>query len=266
MKQPIKTVEVLGMKISDLSMEEVLSAIDELIRESKPSLIFTADAQHARLFQTDPEFAEAYNAATLVTADGFPVIWASKLLGQPIKNKICGSDLTEKLCSLSAERRYRIYFLGAAKDVAEKAKKRCEKLYPGVKIVGLYSPTRAEILDDEKSKGIIAKINLSGANVLFVALGSPIAEIWMHKYRSILKATVSIGVGGSLDYLAGILKRSPLWVRQINMEWFARLIQNPKHYFARYIKDFSIVYYIWLYRVKSLEKTNRKYGKSAWQR
>jgi len=240
----MQNVEVLGMKINDLSMEEVLSAIDEFIYRGKPSLIFTANAQHLRLFQTDVEFAKAYVAASLVTADGFPVIWASKLLGRPIRNKVCGSDLTEKLCSLSFKRGYRIYFLGTAKGVAEKAKTRCEKLYPGVKIAGLYSPERAEILDEEKSKEIIAKINTSSANILFVAFGSPIQEKWLHKYRHMLQVPVSIGIGGSLDYLAGVIKRPPLLMRELKLEWLARLIQNPKHYTIRYVKDLAIFYYI----------------------
>lgn len=254
---PIKIVEVLGMRISDLSMEEVLSVIDELIRGNKPSSIFTANAQHVRLFHADPEFAEAYNAATLVTADGFPIIWASKILGHPIKNKVCGSDLTEKLCSLSAEREYRIYFLGAAKGIAEKAKVRSEKLYPGVKIVGVYSPTRAQILDEEKSKEIIAKINSSGANILFVAFGAPIQEKWLYKYRAILKISLSMGAGGSLDYLAGVMRRPPLWVRKINMEWFARIVQNPRRYFLRYARDFLGLCYVFLHMLKSLKLKNR---------
>lgn len=239
-----KIIDIFGIKITNLTFNEVISGIDLFIRENKPSFIFTTNANHVRLFKEDPEFAAAYTAADIVTIDGWTVQFAVKMLGTPIKERVCGSDLTERLCSLSAEKGYRIYFLGTSKENVQKAKSNCENLYPGIKIVGTYSPKRAEILNEGKSREIIAQINKTNANIIFVAFGSPLQEKWLNKHKSLLKAPVSIGVGGSLDYLAGTLKRPPIWVRRIGMEWLARLIQNPRHYAMRYLKDLLIFYYI----------------------
>jgi exopolysaccharide biosynthesis WecB/TagA/CpsF family protein len=244
MSKTENTVDILGIKVNNLIMEETLTRINELIRHNKPSLIYTSNTNHIRLFQNDPEFAKAYNEADLITADGMPLIWISKLLGHPLRERISGVDLTGKICALSAERGYKIYLLGAAKGIAEKAKVRCEKIYPGVKIVGIYSPSREEILDDSRSRKIIATVNSTRADILCVAFGTPLQEKWLKKHRSFLKVPVSVGVGGTLDCLAGTIKRPPPWVRHIGMEWLTRLIQNPRHYGIRYLKDLAVFYHI----------------------
>ncbi|MDP2913118.1 MAG: WecB/TagA/CpsF family glycosyltransferase [Candidatus Omnitrophota bacterium] len=239
-------VDVLGVMIDNLTREEAVSEIDALIKKNKPSMVCTANANHVRLARADAQFAAIYNEADIVTGDGMPVIWASKLLGRPLRDRVSGIDLVEEICRRSAARGYRIYFLGASMGIAEKAKERCERLYPGVQIVGSYSPARSEILDDNKSLAIVDKINGSGANILCVAFGPPLQEKWMKKHMHLLKTPVSIGVGGTLDYLAGIIKRPPPIVQKMGMEWFARLIQDPARYWKRYLKDFVFFYYLFL--------------------
>jgi len=237
-------IDVLGIGIDNLTMDGVLARIDDIIRAGKPSVIYTANSNHVRLFRADPVFAKAYKEADLVTADGVPVMLAAKIFGTPIAAKVSGSDLTEKICALSAKCGYRIYFLGAAEGVGEQAKGRCEKMYPGVQIVGVYSPSRAELTDEAANKAIIEKINSSGANILYAALNAPFQEIWLSRARASLRVPVLIGVGGSIDYLAGLIKRPPAWVCRAGFEWLARLIQSPRRYWKRYLSDSVIIWYI----------------------
>jgi N-acetylglucosaminyldiphosphoundecaprenol N-acetyl-beta-D-mannosaminyltransferase len=237
-------IDLLGIRIDNLTMPEVLNAIDSFIQREKPSLVCTANANHIRLVRTDDGFANIYKEADLVTADGMSIIWASRILGRPLREKVSGIDLTVEICKRSSARGYRIYFLGAADGIAEKAKKRCEKMFPGIAITGYFSPCRGELLDDGKSKRIVAMINDTKPNILLAAFGPPIQEKWIKRNMPLLKVPVSIGVGGAIDYLAEDIKRPPVFVRKAGLEWLARLVQKPGWYWKRYARDSLIFYYI----------------------
>jgi N-acetylglucosaminyldiphosphoundecaprenol N-acetyl-beta-D-mannosaminyltransferase len=239
-------VEVLGITIDNLTMGEVLSSIDDFIAQGKPASIHTVNASHVRLHKADEEFAEAYAGADLVTADGMPILWAASLLGNPLREKVSGSDLTRVICEESAKRGYKIYLFGASPGVAEKAKQRCEQRYPGIRIEGVYSPDRKELEDEKSNRALIGQINSSGANILFVGLGAPFREIWILRSKPLLNVPVIIGCGGAIDYLAGTIRRPAPWVIQLGLEWFVRLVQDPRRYWKRYVNDASILYYMLL--------------------
>ena len=237
-------IHIFNIAIDNLTMEGVLARIDALIVRGRPAYICTANANHIRLLEKDALFCKIYREADVVTADGMFIFWSARLLGCPLSQKVSGSDLAVEICKHSAARGYRIFMLGAQKEIALKAKVRCEKLYPGISVVGYYSPARSEILDDYQSHQIVERINASGANILFVAFAVPLQEKWVARHLPQLRVAVSVCMGGGIDYLAQEITRPPLWVRSIGMEWFARLIQNPRRYLKRYAQDSIIVYYL----------------------
>jgi N-acetylglucosaminyldiphosphoundecaprenol N-acetyl-beta-D-mannosaminyltransferase len=226
----------------------VLDEIDLLIKKNQPAMVCTANANHVRLYREDQEFARIYDEADIVTPDGQSMLIASRVIGTPLKEKVSGIDLMEEICRQSEKRDYKIFFLGAAPGIAEQAKTQAELKFPGIRIVGTYSPSRNEIMDVKASQKIVEQINATCANILCVAFGPPLQEKWIKRNLPHLKAPVSIGVGGAVDYIAGIIKRPPLFIRKIGMEWFTRLIQNPKWYWKRYLKDFKIFYYLFQYK------------------
>ena len=176
-------------------------------------------------------------------------MWISRWYGRPIKEKICGSDLVPDLCKVAAKKGYSVFLLGAADGVAAKAAENLKRKYPGLKVVGTYSPP----FGFEKDKTEVEHINKmlfdSKADMLFVGMGVPKQDIFiyenMHKYQ----IPMSFSIGAAIDFEAGVQKRAPKWINKIGMEWLYRLFSNPKRMFKRYIiDDMKIFKLAWKYQ------------------
>lgn len=227
--------DIFNIKIDNISMKECISKLDNLINDGKYHYVVTPNVDHIVKLQNDDYFLEVYKKADIVVADGMPIIWYSKLIKRPIIEKISGSDLFPKVCELCSNKGYTIFLLGAADGIAEIAKKKLENKYKGLRIIGTYSPKYGFEDDINEIKNIINIINKNKPDILAVGLGAPKQEKFIYKYREELKVPVSLAIGATIDFEAGNIKRAPRWMQKIGMEWFYRLIKEPKRMYKRYI-------------------------------
>jgi N-acetylglucosaminyldiphosphoundecaprenol N-acetyl-beta-D-mannosaminyltransferase len=172
----------------------------------------------------------------MVVADGMPIVWASRLFGVALRERVAGADMVPELVRLSAEKGYKLFLLGATPAVAEEAERQMQKMSPGVRVVGRLSPPIKPLheFDDES---ILAEIERTKPDILLVAFGSPKQEKWINKNRHRLNVPVCIGVGGTLDFLAGTVRRAPMWMQKSGMEWLFRMSVDPHRLIPRYFAD-----------------------------
>lgn len=242
-------IKFLNTYIDNLTMKETVLRIDEIIKKGKPSYVVTPNVDHIVKLEKDEEFKKVYSEADLIVTDGMPLIWISKLLKTPIKEKVSGSDLFPKVCELAAEKNYTLFLLGAATGVAEKAAKNLCKKYKGLDIVGMYSPSYGFEENENEINKIIRMINGCKPDILAVGLGAPKQEKFIYKYKEQLGVPISLAIGATIDFEAGNIKRAPKWMQKSGFEWFYRLCKEPKRMFKRYIiDDLKIIKIAYKYR------------------
>lgn len=247
-----RRVVICGVTISNLTMKSAIRAIDKLIQERAPSAIFTPNIDHIVKLQDDREFKKAYNEASIVVADGMPVVWASAFFGTPLMERIAGSDLFFELCAHSAKREYRLFFLGGRPGSVEMAAEALRKKYPSIKIEGTYSPPLGFENDKDENKKIVDMIKTAEPDILFVGLGAPKQEKWIYRYKDEYRVPVSVGVGGTFEFFSGMVKRAPKWMRRAGLEWFWRLMVEPRRLWKRYLVD--DMKFFWLALKEKLKK------------
>lgn len=245
-------MKFMNIEIDNLTTQEALQKIDLLIQQEKGAYVVTPNVDHIVQIETDPEMRAAYEHASLVLTDGKPLLWIAKWYKTPIKEKVSGSDLFPHLCEMAAENGYTMYFLGAAEGVAAKAAANLKRKYPGLQIVGTYSPP----IGFEKNPAEINKIKTlicdAKPDILIVGLGAPKQEKFMNNHCKEIGVPVSLGLGASFDFEAGILKRAPRWMSERGLEWLFRITQDPKRMIKRYlIKDRKIFWLALKYRKES---------------
>lgn len=239
----------MNTEIDNLTMREALEAIDKLILENRNAFVVTPNVDHIVQLEKGGELCEVYKNANLILADGKPLIWISKWYGTPIKEKISGSDLFPLLCEHAVKRNYRIFFLGAAKGVAAKAAKNLSKRYPGLQIVGTYSPPMGFEKNTSELLNIEKKIKRVAPHILIVGLGCPKQELFIFHNRERLNVPISLGLGASFDFEAGNIRRAPKWMSDYGFEWLFRIFQDPKRLIKRYLfDDCKIIYMIFKYK------------------
>lgn len=220
-------VNILGVKVDKVNVEQASDIIMEHIRTSDKAMsVFTPNSEIIMMGYRDSEFCELLNSSELLTADGIGVVYASRIVKNPIAERAAGYDIAcrtlEKLAKIGGT----LYLFGSKPGVAELAGENIEKKYPGVKVVGCSDG----YFDDEKEKQIIAKINEANPDVLFVCLGAPKQEKWITAHKSELKAKVCMGIGGSVDVFAGTVKRAPEFYTKHGIEWLYRLVKQPSRF------------------------------------
>ena len=218
-----KQVEILGVKVDALTMAQAVEHVINLIKEKKSSLVATANAEMLLNATHDDELKKILNAANLVVPDGAGTVWAARHLGKSMPERVAGFDLVQELMKIAPEHDFKFFLFGAAPGIADKAKTKAESLYPGIKIVG----TRNGYFKPDDEPEIISQIKNSHADILLAALGVPKQEKWLFKYKDELKVPVSIGVGGTFDVMAGVVKRAPLWMQKARLEWLFRAMLQP---------------------------------------
>ena len=217
-------VVILGTAVDRLSMAECIERIGSLIRSGGSHLVATADACGLVQAETDADLRDIYQAASLVTPDSVGVLWAARRAGRPIDARVSGVDLVDRICFESANRGWRIFFLGAAPGVAEQAAEKLRLKHPGCNIVG----TRHGFFPPESDEIVAAEIGALNPDVLFVAMGIPRQEKFLQATAHLHQAKIGMGVGGSFDVFSGNVKRAPKGFQRLHLEWLWRLIQNPK--------------------------------------
>jgi len=220
-----KRVTVLGVPVDCVDMDTTLAAVDAMMRGDRPRTILAVNPEKVMKAQSEPVLRRALDAAGLLIPDGIGVVVAVRLLWKERIARVPGAELMPAICALASQRGYRVFLFGAARAVNDQAAAEIRRQYPGIAIVG----HRDGYVDDAGMPGLIDEINGSGAQILFVALGSPRQEIWMEKYLPALPGIrVCQGVGGTFDVIAGRVRRAPLAFRRANLEWFYRLVTEPR--------------------------------------
>ncbi len=234
-------IKFMNTEIDNVTIDEALDAIDNLIKDGKPSYVVTPNVDHIVQLETDEEFREVYKNADLILTDGKPLIWISKKYKTPIKEKISGSDLFPKLCAMAAEKNYSMFFLGAKEGVAAKAAENLTLKFHGLNVVGTYSPSFGFENNADELEKIFSMIRQTTPHILIVGLGAPKQEKFIAKYLTNLNVPVSLGLGASLDFEAGTVKRAPKWMSDHGFEWLYRVLKEPKRLFKRYWRDMKMI-------------------------
>jgi N-acetylglucosaminyldiphosphoundecaprenol N-acetyl-beta-D-mannosaminyltransferase len=234
---------VLGVPIDHLNMPETLDRIERFVAVGRATgkchQVATVNADFVVNALRDPELRRILQEADLATADGAPLVWSARALGVPLAGRVAGADLVPALAERAAEHGYSIYLLGGQADVATRAAEALQRRYPGLKIAGAVSPPKCSIL--EMDSALLDAVQRARPDILLVAFGNPKQEKWISMHKHILAVPVCIGVGGTLDIISGTLRRAPLWMQQVGLEWLFRLLQEPRRLWKRYAHD--LVYF-----------------------
>ncbi|MFR4450351.1 MAG: WecB/TagA/CpsF family glycosyltransferase [Holdemanella porci] len=230
-------IKFMNTDIDNLTMAETLNEIDKLIQKKNCSYVVTPNVDHIVRLEKDEELQKVYKNASLILTDGKPLIWISKWYKNPIKEKISGSDLFPKVCELAANKNYTMYLLGAAEGVADTAAKNLMQKYKGLNIVGTYSPPFGFEKDKKELDKIKEQIQKVHPDILIIGLGCPKQEKFMYHHCKELGVPISFGLGASIDFEAGNIKRAPKWMSNHGLEWLYRFSKEPKRLFKRYFVD-----------------------------
>lgn len=227
-------VTVDGIPLHALDLSGVLEAIDYCVQSGRPHQIVTINLDFLAIARRNHRFRDVLRQADIALADGQPIIWVSQLYGQPLPERIAGVDLVQAVCRLAAERGYRPFLLGAAPGVADRAAAALERRYPGLTIAGVYSPP-FDAPAEQENQHMLELVRAARPDFLFVALGAPRQDIWIHEHLDQLGVPVCFGVGGSFDLIAGDLPRAPRWVQRLGFEWLFRMALQPNRLWRRYL-------------------------------
>ncbi len=216
-------VAILGIPVHDVTTEETLALIDQFVHDGTPHQICTVNPEFIMLAQQDVEFKRILNQSALNLPDGIGVVWAARRLGHPLRERVAGSDLVGLIADRAQATGWRIFLLGAAEGVAERAAMILRECYPQANIVGAYAGSPRP----EDEADIAARVRSADTDVLLVAYGAPKQDKWIDRNIQGIGAAVAIGIGGSLDFIVGKQKRAPHWIQRIGLEWLYRLIREP---------------------------------------
>ena len=217
-------VNILGVNVDAVTMAEAVAHVTAAMDVRANVMIATANAEMIMRATHDEELRDILNAAALVVPDGAGTVWAARHLGHAMPERVAGYDLAQELLRRAPAEGRRIYFFGAAPGVAEKAKEKAEQLYPGIEIVGV----RNGFFSPADNAAIITEIKAAHPDLLLVALGVPKQEKWIAAHLAALDVPAAIGVGGTLDVMAGVMKRAPYWMQRAKLEWLFRGLMQPK--------------------------------------
>jgi N-acetylglucosaminyldiphosphoundecaprenol N-acetyl-beta-D-mannosaminyltransferase len=235
-----RRVPLFGFELDALGMPEVVERIYDWVArgESRCRFVVTPNVDHAVLFQQHAGLRRAYQHASLVLADGMPVVAVARLLGRPVPGRVAGSDLAPALFAAAREHGgLRVYLLGAAPGVAQRAAMKIGERWPDVSVVGTYSPPLGFERDWRENDAILARIAAVRPDVLVVGLGAPKQELWVNAHRERIEASAVLCIGATIDFLAGEKRRAPGWMRRCGLEWLHRVASEPRRLLGRYARD-----------------------------
>jgi N-acetylglucosaminyldiphosphoundecaprenol N-acetyl-beta-D-mannosaminyltransferase len=231
-------VELFGVPVDLLTIDETVERCQELIEEHRPVQHAFLNAAETVRMEDVPGFRETLAACDIVNADGQSIVWAARLLGVPLAARVAGPDLMERLIDLAERRGYPVYFLGARAEVLEAFEIAVMKMHPRLRVAGRH---HGYFEDDE---AVADDIRESGARLLFVAISSPRKEFFLSRNLGRIGPLFAMGVGGSFDLLAGRTRRAPRWMQEAGLEWLFRLLQEPRRMWKRYLIGNSR--FVWL--------------------
>ncbi|HEY3449726.1 MAG TPA: WecB/TagA/CpsF family glycosyltransferase [Myxococcales bacterium] len=223
------------VEIDRLTFGEALDAIAGLVRAGRGGAVFTPNVDHVVNASTDGAFREAYSRADLSLVDGVPLLWASRLLGEALPEKVSGSDLFEPLVARAARNGWRVFLTGGGPGVAEQASALLTARHPGLQVVGTDCPRIAADGSSDDSAAALRKIREARAELVLVGFGSPKQELWIHRHRAELTPAVAVACGAAIDFAAGTVRRAPAFLSEHGLEWAYRLSREPRRMWRRYL-------------------------------
>jgi N-acetylglucosaminyldiphosphoundecaprenol N-acetyl-beta-D-mannosaminyltransferase len=224
-----------GLPVDRVTFAQALDAIESLVASRRGGSVFTPNVDHVVQFSEDPRLREAYERASLSLADGMPIVWASRLFGEPIPQKISGSDLVAPLLERAGARGWRVFLLGGNDGVAEAAAAKMTAAHPGLKIVGTLAPRVNLDEPPDRRASIVEAVRAATPDLVLFAFGAPKQELFIAEVQDALRPAVLLGVGASLDFLAGTVPRAPAWMSEHGLEWAYRLAREPRRLWKRYL-------------------------------
>jgi len=233
-------VELFGLRFHNVDLDEAVDRIELLLRTNRHGLVLTPNTDHIVKLSRDSSFRKAYRRGVMIVADGTPVVWASRLLGEPLKARVAGATLLPALCERAAQRGWKLYFLGGKPGAAYHAATRLTKQFPGLRVIGTYAPPFGFESDRSESQRIITEIRAAGPDILFIGVGAPKQEKWSAAHLEALGVPLICCTGAAFDFAAGVVRRAPLWMQRMGLEWMFRLLHEPKRLWRRYLVDFLI--------------------------
>ncbi len=237
---PLPTRRLWGIDFSSVSAQQALDRIDVLVFRHDPAFVITANLNYVMLCDANVNLPIVTQQAAMVLCDGMPILWRSRFDTQSLPERVAGSDLIYKICERAAFRGHRVYFLGGAEGVAQKAADRLAKMYPGLIVAGVDCPPFRE-WDEFDRESINCKIIAAKPDILLVAFGQPKGEFWIYENYKKLGVPVSIQLGASFDFVAGTARRAPKIFQRVGLEWLYRALSQPVRLVPRYWKNFCFL-------------------------
>lgn len=216
-------LSILGVRVDAVTAAEALDIIEQIVREGRSQQVVTVNPEFVMAAQANQAFRRVLNAAALALPDGIGLVWAARILGQRLPERVAGSDLVPRLAEQAARRGWKLFLLGAAPGVAEQAAARLVARCPGLTVAGTYAGSPAAVEEED----IVARVRAVRPDILFVAYGAPAQDLWIARNLERLGVPLCMGVGGALDFIAGVRRRAPRWVQRLGLEWLYRLLQEP---------------------------------------
>jgi len=230
------STRIWGVPFSQLTFGEAISEIERLIQDRIPRYFITANLHYTMLTSECGDMSALNEEAAFILADGMPIVWRSKLSSEPLPERIAGSDLIYALADLAARKRYRVFFLGGADGVAERASQVLKALYPELIVAGTYEPPFGELMLSEQAE-LAMRVSDARPDLLLVALGQPRGEQWIARWHQQMNVPISVQLGGTFNFVTGQIRRSPSWVAALGLEWAWRLYCEPRRLFGRYVRN-----------------------------
>jgi N-acetylglucosaminyldiphosphoundecaprenol N-acetyl-beta-D-mannosaminyltransferase len=228
-------IRVGSVPVDVLGFDAAIEAITELVKARRGGTVFTPNVDHVVMAQRDDAFRAAYAGVSLSLVDGMPVLWASRLLGTPLPEKVSGSDLVVPLARRAATEGFRVYLLGGGPGVAAQVHERLQELAPGIRVVGAEGPRVDADPLASGNEAIIQRVEAARPDLVLVALGAPKQELLCAAYAARLAPAVLVAVGAGLDFIAGTVRRAPKWMSRSGFEWLYRLALEPRRLAGRYL-------------------------------
>lgn len=239
----ITRTNILGVGVSAVNMDMALAAIEGWIQQRERHYVCVANVHTLTECQKAPDFRQIHNQASMVTPDGMPLVWVSRLKGARHVRRVYGPDLLQAVCEVSARKGYRQYFYGGAEGVPEQLAASLADRCPGLQVAGVESPPFRPLTEDE-DRETVDRINAAHPDIVWVGLGAPKQERWMAAHFDRLEVPVIVSVGAAFDFHAGVKKQAPRWMQRSGLEWLHRLASEPRRLWKRYL--INNPWFVWL--------------------
>jgi N-acetylglucosaminyldiphosphoundecaprenol N-acetyl-beta-D-mannosaminyltransferase len=253
--ESIPRANILGVGVSAINMSQALQTIDGWIHRREQNYVCVTGVHGIMESQRDTRLKQIHNHAGLVTPDGMPLVWLSRLKGFQWVERVYGPDLMLAVCEQSLRKRYRHYFYGGAEGVPERLVTRLTQRFSGLRIAGYWSPPFRS-LSGEEDENVTEKINRTEPDIVWVGLSTPKQEYWMYQHLGRVKAPVMIGVGAAFDFNAGVKKQAPRSMQKTGLEWLYRLVHEPRRLWKRYLLCNTL--FVWYLLRENLERRTLK--------